>query len=183
MLILFCYLHESNINEFTQLTHLLCSECPFYIFKKLKSSGKAYRLFTRLGHYIHKILVFESSPPGLKSLSAEKSCSQTYNLRATDRFIVPVKIVLENLPKFWIGRSHMACFVLFLYYSGHRFISCRHVRLKDIFYDVTTGNVVITITHVKANFFYNKKTIFENDITIMDNTMNFYFWLNLNNTE
>ena len=57
--------------------------------KKYKLFSLEYRLFTRLGHYLHKVLVSELSPPGLKSLLAEKSCSRTYNLRATDRFIVP----------------------------------------------------------------------------------------------
>jgi len=55
--------------------------------KKYKLFSLEYRLFTRLGHYL--VLVSELSPPGLKSLLAEKSCSRTYNLRATDRFIVP----------------------------------------------------------------------------------------------
>jgi len=57
--------------------------------KKYKLFSLEYRLFTRLGHYLDKVLVSELSPPGLKSLLAEKSCSRTYNLRATDRFIVP----------------------------------------------------------------------------------------------
>jgi len=56
--------------------------------KKYKLFSLEYILFTRLGHYLHKVLVSELSPPGLKSLLAEKSCSRTYNLRATDRFIV-----------------------------------------------------------------------------------------------
>jgi len=57
--------------------------------KKYKLFSLEYRLFTRLCHYLHKVLVSEMSPPGLKCLLAEKSCSRTYNLRATDRFIVP----------------------------------------------------------------------------------------------
>ena len=57
--------------------------------KKYKLFSLEYRLFTRLGHYLHKVLVSELSPPGLKSLLAEKSCSRTYNLRASDRFIFP----------------------------------------------------------------------------------------------
>jgi len=57
--------------------------------KKYKLFSLEYRLFTRLGHYLHKVLVSELSPSGLKNLLAEKSCSQTYNLRTTDRFIVP----------------------------------------------------------------------------------------------
>ena len=55
--------------------------------KKYKLFSLEYRLFTRLGHYLHKVLVSELSPPGLKSLLVEKSCSRTYNLRANDRFI------------------------------------------------------------------------------------------------
>jgi len=57
--------------------------------KKYKLFSLEYRLFTRLGHYVHKVLVSELSPTGLKCLLAEKSCSRTENLRATDRFIVP----------------------------------------------------------------------------------------------
>ncbi len=57
--------------------------------KKYKLFSLEYRLFTILGHYLHKVLVSELSPPGLRSLLAENSCSRTYNLRATNRFIVP----------------------------------------------------------------------------------------------
>jgi len=56
---------------------------------KYKLFSLEYRLFTKLGHYLHKVLVSELSPLVLKSLLAEKSCSRTYNLRGTDRFIVP----------------------------------------------------------------------------------------------
>jgi len=54
--------------------------------KKYKFFNLEYRLFTRFGHYLHRILVSDLSPPGLRSISAEMFCSQTYNLRTTDRF-------------------------------------------------------------------------------------------------
>ncbi len=39
--------------------------------------------------FVHKIVDFPYSPPGLKNLLKDKSCRHTYNMRATDRFIVP----------------------------------------------------------------------------------------------
>ena len=47
-----------------------------------------FRILTRLGLFVHRIISSYDSPPGLRALLKEKSCTHDYGMRATDRFIV-----------------------------------------------------------------------------------------------
>ena len=60
--------------------------------KTLKKYGLfsfEYRVFTRLGIFIHKILNSWLSPPCLKTLLILKSDTHSYRTRCTDRYVVP----------------------------------------------------------------------------------------------
>jgi len=47
-----------------------------------------FRILTRLGLFVHRIISSYDSPPDLRALLKEKSCTHDYGMRATDRFIV-----------------------------------------------------------------------------------------------
>jgi len=56
---------------------------------RYKLESLEYRIFKRLALFVHKIVNFPYSLPGLKNLLKDKSCRHMYNMKATDRFIVP----------------------------------------------------------------------------------------------
>jgi len=47
-----------------------------------------FRILTRLGLFVHRIISSYDSPPGLKALLKEKFSTHDYGMRATDRFSV-----------------------------------------------------------------------------------------------
>jgi len=83
---LFCAISATiNVLLVGHLRKLACYSL-FLLLYKLESLE--YRIFKRLGLFVHKIVGFPL-PPGLKNLLKDKSCRHMYNMRATDRFIFP----------------------------------------------------------------------------------------------
>ena len=93
-----------------------------------------------------------------------------------------LKHILESIPYFYIQKTYMYSVCLFSFYSGSRFISIRHIRLKDISY--TNKELHIIVTHTKNNPKWNQRIRFTGELNEelervgKTTQMSFIYWLN-----